>query len=74
MKRFPSGHGARVVFTPVRSATPMPSSQHRVPRSAPVPKEVRPRTDAPPKDRTPSYAEIDLVEANLKDDPRYDDD
>ena len=71
MKRFPSGHGARVLFNPVRRATPMPSSRS-VPRSAPVPREA---VEGPaPKPRSPSYAEVDVVEANLKGDPRYDDD
>jgi len=68
MKRFPSKHGARVAFDPVRSQTPMPSAS-RIPRSAPVPREFT--EEAPTKPHSPSFAEIDVVEANLKRDPRY---
>jgi hypothetical protein len=70
MKRFPSSHGARVVFDPVRSKTPMPHSRV-APKSAPVPREAV-ADSAPPKKPSPSFAEIDVVEANLKHDPRYD--
>ncbi len=68
MKRFPSGHGARVAFDPVRSATPYPRAR-AVPRAAAIPREL---ISEPPKPRAPSFAEIDVVEANLSDDPRYD--
>jgi hypothetical protein len=72
MKRFPSKHGARVVFDPVRSKTPAPSSlrPRTIPRSAPLPREFT-ENEAPTKPRSPSYAEVDVVEANLKVDPRY---
>jgi hypothetical protein len=75
MKRFPSRHGARVAFDPVRSKTPTPSSlrPRAIPRSAPVPREFSP-DEAPTKPRSPSFAEIDVVEANLKTDPRYEGD
>jgi hypothetical protein len=69
MKRFPSSHGARVVFDPVRSKTPMPASR-TVPKSSPVPRETTSST--PPKKPSPSFAEIDVVEANLTNDPRHD--
>ncbi len=72
MKRFPSSHGARVVFDPVRRKTPMPASRV-VPKSAPVPREAA-ADSSPPKRPSPSFAEIDVVEANLKDDPRHDPD
>jgi hypothetical protein len=68
MKRFPSGHGARVAFDPVRSATPMPRARP-IPRAAAIPRELAPE---PRKERAPSFAEIDVVEANLTADPRYD--
>jgi hypothetical protein len=70
MKRFPSKHGTPVVFTPVRSRPPMPS--RIVPRSPPPPRnlgeEVERTESKPPR---PSYVEIDVVEANLSGDPRY---
>ena len=71
MKRFPSKHGAQVVFSPLRSQTPMPS--RLVPRSPPPPfaqGDLAPEAEA--KLRSPSYVELDLVEADLHDDPRYD--
>jgi hypothetical protein len=78
MKRFPSSHGARVVFDPVRSAPPAPGTRPArrsgpVPRAAGVPRElVRPPVnDGPVKPRSPSYAEVDVVEADLAEDPRY---
>ena len=72
MKRFPSKHGAPVVFNPVRSRTPMPS--RIVPRSPALPRDLAPRAETGPKPRSPSYVELDVVEADLKDDPRYDSD
>ena len=72
MKRFPSKHGARVVFDPVRSKTPMPASRAVRRSSSPVPPEAS--DSAPPKAPSPSFAEIDVVEANLSRDPRYDPD
>jgi hypothetical protein len=71
MKRFPSSHGARVVFDPVRSKTPLPRSRV-TPKSGPVPRESPASTPAPARKPSPSYAEIDVVEANLTNDPRHD--
>lgn len=75
MKRFPSSHGARVVFDPIRRATPTPGTPATrrsgpVPRAAPLPREI-PREERE-KPRNPSFAEVDVVEANLAGDPRYD--
>jgi len=72
MKRFPSKHGARVVFDPVRSKTPMPTSRTARRSSSPAPQEAS--DSAPPKSPSPSFAEIDVVEANLSRDPRHDPD
>ncbi len=69
MDRFPSRHGARVVFDPIRSNTPMPRAPVVIPRAAAVPRDL---ADDAPKSRAPSFAEIDVVEADLDADPRYD--
>jgi hypothetical protein len=46
-----------------------------VPRSPPPPRDLGEQTEQTPqagsKPPRPSYAELDLVEANLADDPRY---
>jgi hypothetical protein len=86
MKRFPSSHGARVSFDPLRSATPTPAARPvrrsgPIPRGAPIPRDEE-GTVPPPKaakaesekPRSPSFVEIDVVEANLHEDPRYDGD
>ncbi|MGO8998672.1 MAG: hypothetical protein ACLQVI_35565 [Polyangiaceae bacterium] len=74
MKRFPSKHGVRVVFDPLRSQTPLPSSRP-IPKSGPVPRGLTKQSEEPPaKPRTPSFAEIDEVSADLAKDPRFDPD
>jgi hypothetical protein len=59
--RFPSGHGIPCQFHPI----------------AETPRSTRPAASSfPPKGarrKTPSYAEIDVVEADLSNDPRHDD-
>lgn len=84
MKRFPSSHGARVVFDPLRTRTPNAASgpirqSGSVPRGAPIPRDeeaspppAKKSKPGPAKERSPSYVEIDMVEANLQEDPRYD--
>jgi len=69
MKRFPSKHGAKVAFDPLRSAAPPPLKHVAVPRAASIPRELVQDTA---RARSPSFVEVDVVEANLTGDPRYD--
>jgi hypothetical protein len=70
MKRFPSKHGQRVTFDPIRSKTPARGTRAVTRSSAPAPSNNP--DSAPPKSRSPSFVELDVVEANLSGDPRYD--
>jgi len=60
----------RVAFDPIASGSTPPARQHSsvVPRAPAVPREA---SGASSKARSPSFAEIDVVEADLADDPRY---
>jgi len=63
---FPPEHERRITFW-ADVAVAAPSSSRAVPR--------RPPSSIPPAERRkslPSYAEIDVVEANLANDPRVD--
>jgi hypothetical protein len=63
---FPPEHERRITFR-AHVAAPMPAS------SRPAP--ARPASSIPPPGRRksmPSFAEIDVVEANLANDPRVD--